>query len=344
MSASLLARKSTARQFLAGQDSLRESLFKMASEAKPGPGDTAALEAVSRIVRECELPESDVRLAEAMLAIVRSGRPPNPEDLARVDSVLDECGRILQDFLSSQQPMDVEIRDSWLSKFSAYSDLLTQTIPQGRSPSDLKSREHNIQEVEKAVFRSPGKFILMLYEELNSQRPRAGFSYGSVRLYVDELVRRGRILTVGGPQGIPRYCFPHPNVVQARKRYYGGPFGIEAIIEENVSEAFNFSRQRGPFVDVYRTNKILQDPVFLVTGRRQLDKLQNRKVKSYGKLLQFSGLKDRFGLVPRVETYEKHDVLLAGRVAIEGAEGKEMAVWSDPKLENLHPERRELVE
>ncbi len=290
-----------------------------------------------------DLPEASRAVISSALGLAREGKASSSSDLARVDSTLEECLRGAYEVLSLAQDTDSPLTADWTDVGTQYTDELRAISGGIEAVTDLNQRERSIGEVDQLVFRLPGRFIHLIYEELNPTGMRKGFSYGSVRDYVDELVSRGRVLTVGGPQGIPRYCFPHPNQLQSRSKYYGGPFGIPGVIEEDVTNDFDFSRARGSMPEVFLTNQILNSPILLLARGGNLGGVTGRRTKSYGRIFPFEEMERFFGLRAK-NGIQPRDILLAGKVILDEGPGNENVLWSDPALENLFPSHSRRLE
>ena len=325
-----VAERSLARRFLLSSDRTRELLFRLSSRGGVVEGDLEPLELLLRIADQIGIDEGSRDILSTTLRLVRAGSDPSTADLARIDSILQDCVRGIEEFLEVNQNVSAQVSPDWSAMAVSYGrDLraLRGGVEQG---VDASAHQRNLAEVRDAIFRQPGKFITKLYEELNPTGSRKGFSYGSVRGYVDELVRREQVITLGGPQWSPRYCFPDPNRLESRKRYYDGPFAVRAVLECDLYDDFDYSHVRGPVPDVFLANGILKDPVLLLARNGNLHRFEKLEIKSYGQILPFRDLEKRFGLTPQDPARATpHDLLVAFRVTLAGEPEREATSWSD---------------
>ncbi len=166
-----------------------------------------------------------------------------------------------------------------------------------------RDREKRHRLLVEVLERRPGLYVAELYKELLALQ-RVQVTYTTIWSDVKSLEGH-ELITIGGPQGTPRYCFPHPRIVRNRRAYYGSFLAIEGVVQERITNLFAPTKS---FVDLFLVNSSVK-PLILVTklGVTQKDILGAR-VKTFGKLHDFGYLQKEQRLRP-VERVESHDVL-----------------------------------
>lgn len=152
------------------------------------------------------------------------------------------------------------------------------------------TREARIQVVRDWIFENPGHFILEIDRRLRQDR-MLDVSYAAIHSYVRELESRGEILTLGWRQGIPRYCFPHPNKVGDRAKYFGQLFPVKGDIDREVTDEFQTIRT---MARVYVVNHDMKAIGFVTPPNVSL--ASHMKVEAYGPLQSWENLASVHGL------------------------------------------------
>jgi hypothetical protein len=122
----------------------------------------------------------------------------------------------------------------------------------------------------------------------------------------------GEILTIGGPGGHPRYCFPNPARV-SRRRYYGKSFPVDGLVV-NLVEDPGVIRWRGSFFDFYKVNGT-SEPTILATrfGCTALSPKQH--IRAFGILESFANASKLVGIEKPSADLRAKTVLFARKVA-----------------------------
>jgi hypothetical protein len=319
------------RKFLLDAEMIRQALFEIARAGPKVAGGQASLLYLERAARELGTRPENLRAIQVMRNQLAHGHTPSVQDLAQAERLLNQVRDITARFLPREEAFEGQISRADRDRFFAAAKIVDSQLGAAAS----RNRSSHIHEVQELVFSSPGHFIFDLYERLNRPLPRPGFSYSSVWLYIQELVGRGRVLTVGGPKGVNRYCFPNPNAVEHWDQYYDGPFAVEAILGRKLTDRFDFSRSTR-LVDVFEANSVLKRGVLLVTDMGRIDATRDRRVKSFGTLKSFGHLESDLGLVT-LGRVARRDVLVAGGVDEVRPDGHEHRLWLSPNVESLLP-------
>lgn len=311
-----------ARKFLLDSEAIRRSLFELARSHQPSPETTEALSYLLEIAGDSALTGEEAKTLRVLRSRLLHGGDLDPIQLAAADRLLDILRESLKELVTGAHGGRESLSHADRMAFLRAAAFVNSQL--GHKAN--RDRLAHVREVERFVFSNPGHFILDICQRLNSPVPRPGFSYSSVWLYVQSLVNRRRVLTVGGPRGQNRYCFPHPDALSSWKPYYGRSFAIEARLERKLTDMVDFSRGR-KWVDVYEANSIMRRSVLLVAEMGRLHSVEGGVVRSFGTLRPFTDFKSTLGLKAR-EGLPRHDVLIAAGVDRLRSDGREEHVWA----------------
>ncbi|MFW6128315.1 MAG: hypothetical protein ACOC6M_03940 [Halobacteriota archaeon] len=280
-----------------------------------------------QILSFCEVDEGDKELVGA----VTKELTENPVSVSSIDlsntyEIINSCKAELKGFIREQTTE--RFVETERKRFSHYVDELKEHVLGGLQVD----KENRKGEAFKLIYNSPGHYIKSIQTYLS--RKYGELSYSAVRNYINELKEEKKIITIGGPQGKFRYCFPHPNLIEDKSMYYGRCFGIEGVTEEPVSDKFRTPELRGPFLNIYVVNSNIK-PVLLALpyGVSKLE--SDTSIKAYGEIEPYKYL-ENLGYLPDDNSL-KLDVLFGWKVA-RVRDGKESEVWLDEKRATLRPE------
>ncbi len=262
----------------------------------------------------------DIEFVESLAKDLVHGGPGswNLEDLSYAIQLLSGSQFRLRSLLRHEPPVpSAEARP----RFDTLMTLLESTVPARERKS--RARRHDV--IMDTVVSRPGFYVTELYRFLRKVGATR-LTYQTIWSDISLLQREKRILTIGGPQGSPRYCFPHPDRVENREMFYNRPFGLEATVEDCLTDRFE---QTGPLVEVFLLNSqvkpMLLAAQFGVGGSR----LVRSRVKVFGALSPFDAFVQRLGL-SRVGSVDRLDVLSPFNI-IRVHEGTEEPVWHDKR-------------
>ncbi|MFO7966793.1 MAG: hypothetical protein R6U44_04260 [Archaeoglobaceae archaeon] len=280
-----------------------------------------------QILSFCEVDKGDEELVEAVTKeLMENPAKVRSVDLNNTYEIINSCKAELRSYIREQTTERfVEIERE---KFSHYVDELKNHVL-GEIQVDKEKRKG---EAFKLVYNSPGHYIKSIHTYLS--RKYGEISYSAVRNYINELKEEKKIITIGGPQGKFRYCFPHPNIIEDKSFYYGRCFGIEGATEEPVSDKFRTPELSGPFFNIYVVNSNIK-PVLLALpyGVSKLE--SDTSIKAYGEIEPYNYL-ENLGYLPDDNSL-RLDVLFGWKVA-RVSDGEEIEVWLDENRATISPE------
>jgi len=279
------------------------------------------------ILSFCEVDISEVELVDAVIKeLIENPTNVSPIDLNNVYEITNTCKMDLKKYVK-EQTIDKFV-ESERERFSRYVDELKKHVL-GKVQLDKEGKK---EEIRKHIYSFPGHYIRSLYIYFNKKY--SGISYSAVWNYINELEREGRIITIGGPQGRYRYCFPNPKMVENRAIYYGKCFGVNGVIEEAILNKFRTPELKGPFYNIYLVNSNIK-PILLALpygiGMLELD----IPIKAYGELEPYSYL-EKLGYLIEDESL-RLDILFGWKVAAV-SDGKEIEIWLDEEKAAIKPE------
>src|SRR2546427_193207 len=168
---------------------------------------------------------------------------------------------------------------------------------------------------------NPGLYIAELYSRLVGG---GVFNTTYTTLWSDVRFLDGQkqLMTVGGPQGSPRYCFLHPKAIQDRREFYNRFFCTEGIVDKNLTDAFSMRKR---WFEVYRVNSMTKAMILVLEYGAIRENIIGSRVKSFGRLHKFESIPASQGLDPKPGA-EPADVLKAINVT-RVRDGKEETIW-----------------
>ena len=187
---------------------------------------------------------------------------------------------------------------------------------------ELKERERRHRIITDLIWKRPGLYVAELYDVLRRRRA-IKVSYPTIWNDAKFLESQQRLITIGGPQGSPRYCFPHPRMIEDRKVYYRNFYGMEGVVEEWLTDRFE---PRADYLDLLLVNSHEKPLILALRIGVTRPQLVGEKVKAFGKLFGHDFL-DRFGSVrvPRVTEMDVLHTINLTRIVNE----RENPVWYD---------------
>jgi len=269
------------------------------------------------ILSFCEVDRSEAELVDAVIKeLMENPANVSPIDLNNVYEIINTIKTELKKFV--EEKTVEKFVESEKERFSEYVDELKRHIF-GEFQLD---KERKKEEIMKLIYTSPGHYIKSLYVYLNKKY--VGISYSAVWNYINELEREEKIITIGGPQGRYRYCFPNPKMIENRAVYYGKCFGIGGVIEGMVLEKFRTPVLKGPFYSVYLVNSDIQPILLAIPYSVSMD--TKISIKAYGELEPYDYFEKLGYLVE--DRNLKLDVLFGWKVEAL-IDGEEIEIWLD---------------
>ncbi len=321
-------RISKARVYHSQLNLLGEIIFEIIMQRNVKTGELEKLvNNLPEILSFCELDRSEAELVDAVIRELMEN-PANVSsiDLNNVYEIINICKMELKEY-AREQTVERFV-ESEKERFSEYVNELKRHIFE----EFQLDKERKKEEIMKLIYTSPGHYIKSLYVYLNKKY--VGISYSAVWNYINELEREEKIITIGGPQGRYRYCFPNPKMIENRAVYYGKCFGINGVVEETILDRFKTPELRGPFYNIYLVNSSIK-PILLVLpygiGTLQLD----IPIKAYGELEPYSYL-EKLGYLVEGENL-RLDILFGWKVAAV-SDGEEIEIWLDEEKAAIKPE------
>ncbi|AEA47881.1 hypothetical protein [Archaeoglobus veneficus] len=288
--------------------------------------DFEELNQLINILEFCDKPISEIELASVVLeGLMRDPESVEEEDVQSLLQLIHECKLDLElfiehhthtDFVSSVVPR--EEYEKYLAGLESFLGISTERV-------NLRDR------ILEIIYEYPGNYIKSIHNFISKRVIEV--SYTTVWKYVNELEELGKILTIGGPQGNLRYCFPNPKEVRNRKEYYGKYFGIQGVIKERITDYFTTSYKSQSFYDFYIVNSDVVPEIILTVGYGTRIKLGSKvEIKAYGLIQSIEYLKESEGYIPKTD-FDDLDVLLGWRVTL--AENEREVLWADVYNEEL---------
>lgn len=277
-----------------------------------------AIQELPKILDFCGANSNDTEFVQTTLEDFLS----NPSEVTPRD--LKEAQEIIGYYKIELKKFTDEQYYNWLveeSKLEKYVDELEKYVYGDEFIERKKIRD----EILKVIYHDPGHYLSSLQKYLSKKFGK--ISYSTVRYYVNDLENKNKIITIGGPQGRYRYCFPNPELVDNRKVYYGKYFGIRGNVKELISdtEKMKVCGLRGMFLDIYVVNSNIK-PIFLAIPYGAVGDLEvGALIESYGKIEPYSELK-KIGYVVDDKNME-FDVLFGFKVAEIVDDNKKEDLW-----------------
>lgn len=300
-------------EVIMGRNFRRNKLKKLASN-------------LPEILSFCEISKSEIELINAVIGeLVENPANVSPIDLNKVYEIINTTKSELKKFV--EEKTIEKFVETERERFADYVDELKKYIL-----GDVKvDRERKKEEILKIVYKSPGHYIKSLYIYLSKKYDK--ISYTTVWNYINELEREGKIITIGGPQGKFRYCFPNPEIIENRAIYYGKCFGIKGIVEELISDKFRTPELKGPFYNIYLVNSHIKPILLAIPFSVEIE--TGISISAYGELEPYNFF-EKLGYLAQ-DVSLKLDVLLGWKLEAS-IDGKEVEILIDEEKAFIKPE------
>lgn len=291
------------------------------------PRDFESLHRLVGILEMCDGPPEDVETARSQLRSLRDSGRISVDAVMSLEDAVTQCERELLIFTSEASSLGAEVVDGLEPLKRTFLRELDEVSADTLRPGD----EGLVDMTKNLIYSMPGMYIKEIHEALNLRYSKVT-SYTSVRRCVGELERRQEALTIGGPQGAFRYCFPDPHRIADREEYYGGPFAISGEVEKRVTLSWTqHSTKR--LRDLFIVNSSNPRRTLLIVDYRKIPQLDTpgTSIVSFGKLEDVDYVLPHEGLVAPKDVDEVDDVLVGLKVDIK-VNGEAEPVWFDKEL------------
>ncbi len=323
----MLGKFSEARITLTELEELEDIIWKIYDEKQYSIQDKAYLEKLPGILSFCEISDREIGLCgdilKEMLRIPEDFKVREMNTLLRYIHI---CENSLESFIDDFDHSELINTFIPKEKYNRYLTMFKKDIYGTRSP-DIKEK------IRSTVYESPGHYVYEIFRHLLKSNK---VSYKTVLNYVHKLEDEGEILTIGGPQGVERYCFPEPNRIEDRSKYYGGPFAVKGEVEEYITYQF---KTKGTFSELYDfyivNNQTSPKMILAVDWGVDLPIESSLIIRTFGFIYSFEKFTQKEGYYPETE-FDKLDFLRCVRIVKE--EENEI-IWEHskgiPRFENL---------
>lgn len=260
------------------------------------------LEQALDAIEGCGLGEPEQRQLELVIENLSTGGDVTTKNMQSALEVVAEAKSNLNEALRLRY-RDVSPDDELKELSESIQEEITEREP----------RADRLNFIASTVRSNPGLFIKEVWRVYASQRANP-VEYGTIHKDIDRLEADGRILTLGGPQGRNRYCYPNPQDLDDWSPYYYQPFLVEGTVEEFLTPSYD--PIRAPMKDVFLLNSQVR-PTLLLTDLEEFDPPDQRPIRCRGQLFPPTeeDLRDQ-GLVPRSGAIHDVDgILTAEQVA-----------------------------
>lgn len=318
-----LLRVGKARDLLIKSEKAKKALLDAFSQTRVSDSTKDVLLSIEEIASFCERDDTEITLTRGVIQCLLENLKPATDDVILVLDLLNECQRELEGYI-------VEKMDLFGPKSEKFTEHYT-TISEYIKMKEKDPREQRKNLVQQHIFETPGLYVRLLAEILHRKYGEEGFSSSSVLQYINELYLERRIITVGGPQGRERYCFPDPRKITDRTKFYHKVFAIEGVVEKKITMMFTANRPR-KFRDLYLANGVIT-PIILAVDYGKLPHIEKTLIRSYGDLEPFEYFVRTEGFIPQDQRFTM-DVLKARKVA-RVVNGHEEEVWLDKERADL---------
>ncbi len=251
-----------------------------------------------------------------------TGKTPPPElaeDLAKVMTIVAEA----ENRLARLNPPEEQSppAQGWKERFDAITALLLES----QRPEERREFEQRRELIVQAVRKQPGLYLTQLYKHLRvsgSVRVTYATIWSDIHALEDDLL----VMTIGGPQGSPLYCFPHPDSIPNRGAYYNRIYGTEGTIERRLTNRFKSAQMPLDFLLVNsQTRRFIMVLRYGAAGAN----IEGTRIKTFGKLLNFESLRTEWDVQPAKDV-SPMDVLNPFNVIAFGEEGTRI-LWYDAR-------------
>jgi len=286
-----------ARKNFNNLDKIGELIFNIILSRKP---HSLSINEIKELLIFCEAGEMEI---DYFLTVCReineSPYDIKSEDLNKIYEIINYHKRSLKEFYleASFNLFTCEERRHIQEKI----------IPQIIDHLDIHNNCDKRDIIYKLIYKYPGNYIKNIYKQVGVE---TGLSYAGVWKYINELEMEKEIITIGGPQGNYRYCFPNPEKIKNRQFYYNKYFGIKNVKLSDALTSFSVLEPKGPFYNLYRVENSENDLLLALPWGRDID--NQHKVEAYGELHEYEWLEKRG--YRALSNNDERDVLLSYKV------------------------------
>jgi len=317
---------SDGRQLIHQLRKTRRTILETVERGKSRSEDVKAIKALAKIFEACHRTPDEIKgVRNAARRLGRIETIPLDHAMYLIELIA-QCEQDIRAVLREVSGADFELLPEFHAKEQAFTEELLALVEekQGQPP------ERVMDLTKELVYRHPGLYISEMHQFLVSRHFR-DMSYSSVWLSVHRLQDESNIITIGGPQGKRRYCFPNPELLASREEYYGLPYALLGRIEEHVTD--RFEQVRGTRLrDLFVVNSSSASGTLLIIDYHGAPELGiGAPIKSFGRLETFDYVVSQEGLDP-VNGVGEPDVVLGLKVALI-IDGEENEVWYDKAIE-----------
>lgn len=291
------------------------------------------LQQLLQLLEFCDREPEEFEVVQLLIDAARRGEKPHPTDAKYILQLIENCRKDLENILSSEiellQPLMMKRSD----EMEAYKTMLKLII--GSHANKIESEKREL--IKKFIYERPGEYIKSLTLRLRELYGREGLSYTNVSYHIKILEREKEIITIGGPQGRCKYCFPNPSKIINFKKYYHSPFAIEGIIKENVTKHFDTKKARR-YYEIHLVSSNGKPNFLLVAGFGALSNFQNVFIKSYGELEPIDYIEKRYHIYMKssAPAHIRESPTLLARKVVTIKNGREKNIWViSEELEDL---------
>lgn len=323
---------SRARTFINEFNTIEEALIDAIRDKKISKRNEMRLSHLVDLIKFCDRDEEEIYFANIIIDEIKSGKKLSSKDIAKINEILFECKNDLILYMNKMFSRERLLETHDQEEINRYFTALDYYI----SKDVITNKEIKKRETKKLIYKYPGLYIKNLAYLLQKKFGKPGLTYESVWNYVNELARENGILTIGGPQGRFRYCFPNPKYIEDRTQYYNKFFGISGVIEKKVTKDFEVIEFQTKYMDFYVVNSNINPILLAVDFNAPIQVDSSRTlIKSYGDLEPSSYLIEKQGYRPK-NGLSDLDVLFARKVA-KVEDSKEEEIWVDLERVYLEP-------
>lgn len=314
-----------ARIYLNKINQIEEALIDVIRSNRITKSERSRISELYDLLRFCEREDKELDLVTVLIDEMKANRMVSSKDIVKLTNIIHECKNELTSFVD--EAFEEELARSMVPEreFTEYFAMLKNYVTEEIS----LDKEIKKKEVRRIIYNYPGHYIQSLYRYLQKKFSGEGFAYTTVLNYVNELVDEEEIITIGGPQGKFRYCFPNPKKITDRANYYNKYFGIIGTVKEKVTRSFSGSGWQRKYYNFYVINhSLVPEYILAVNFKAHIPQNSELTIRAYGDLEPFSYLEEKEGYILK-NGLEEMDVLFARRVA-KVIKNREEEVWSEP--------------
>jgi len=293
-----------------------------------------ALYELMELLKFCDRELEDLEIVQLLIDSSKRGEKPHPEDARYVLHLIENCRKDLESILDSEIELFQPLIRKKSEEVKSYKMALKSII--GREINKIENRKREL--IKNFIYDNPGEYVKSLTHKLRKVYGKRGLSYSNVSYHIKVLEKEKKIITIGGPQGRYKYCFPNPSKITNFEKYYHSPFAIEGIIKKNVTNYFDTKKAR-KFYEIHLVSSNGEPNFLLLVGFGVLSKyyLQNMFIKSYGELepMEFIEKEYHIHVKDNSPKYVKKAPTLLPRKIVMVRDKKEENIWVNKELEDL---------